>query len=316
MASPQEAQSPASSIASNDSSIFEEPSFDYHHDAQGNLLRTHKRKVARINTSSSPPTPNDSPLSARDSFPPQKIMMGSPSESDLVSLNSPNRRLSLTRSESAQSALSAAQADRDLERDSALQNARSFQRVASGPAIVVSNTAGPSYQSTANSIPKRLFPRRTADDILDQRQKRITDDHRARLMSSEREQQLIYPDEKENMARGQSYVPSVEEIYGTGSEIRSSTSNVAVSRIVPPLRPSHQQIGVVGLRDAARMRQLPPSNGRPNRLVKAPAVKHNFDKISELHSAEGRGSTPGEDTDPGTLSISCSLATLTLCRRG
>ncbi|KAF9049656.1 hypothetical protein BDZ89DRAFT_658844 [Hymenopellis radicata] len=305
-----EADSPgtASNGSNDDSSIYEDVSFEYNEDAEGNFIRISKGKPGRITTSSSPPTPYDSPLSGRDSYPPTKIILGATTESDLISLNSPVRRLSLTRSESAYSALSAPNADRDLERDSAPQ--RSFQRAASGPTIAISNTAASSHQLSAISIsgpPKRLYPRRTTEDLLDQRQKRTTDDQRARLMSSEREQQLTYPDEKENMARGQNHVPSVEEIYGTGSAVRSSASSIAPSRIVPPLRLSHQQTGSAAV--PARLRQLPSSaalNGRSNRLLKGSGVKHAFDKISEADSLEDDrnhgvhfDANPGEDTDPG-----------------
>ncbi|GLB38489.1 putative protein kinase superfamily protein [Lyophyllum shimeji] len=103
--------------ASDDSSIIDDLSFDYVFDAEGNYVRTSKGSSSKSNHSS-PPTPQDN-LPAQAPDPPLK-----PSPPPTA------RRTSLSRSESAHSALTSS-----TTTSSDAQLPRSFQRVASGPAL-------------------------------------------------------------------------------------------------------------------------------------------------------------------------------------
>ncbi|KAG5642666.1 hypothetical protein DXG03_002350 [Asterophora parasitica] len=101
---------------SDDSSIIDDLSFDYVFDNEGNYVRLSKGSSSKSNNSS-PPTPQDNLPQALD--PPLKPKLSPPQVA---------RRSSLSRSESAYPVLvSAPQSD--------VQPPRSFQRVASGPAL-------------------------------------------------------------------------------------------------------------------------------------------------------------------------------------
>ena len=122
---------------SDDSSIIDDLSFDYIIDPEGNLVKLvclSKDSSSKSNHSS-PPTPQEASLQPD---PPLK-----PPSPDL--LNSPVSRISFSRSESAFPVLSSG--------SSALQNekpARSFQRVASGPASMSTSYLAPTSASLLN----------------------------------------------------------------------------------------------------------------------------------------------------------------------
>jgi serine/threonine-protein kinase TTK/MPS1 len=123
---------------SDDSSIIDDLSFDYIIDSEGNLVRLSKGSSSKSNHSS-PPTPQEASLQ------PDLPLIKPPPSPDL--LNSPVSRISFSRSESAFPVLSSGSS-------SGPQNekpARSFQRVASGPAISMSTSnLAPTSASLSN----------------------------------------------------------------------------------------------------------------------------------------------------------------------
>ncbi|PBK97651.1 hypothetical protein ARMGADRAFT_647211 [Armillaria gallica] len=316
---PQERREPSTSPAStesSDSSLLADLSFDYVYDEDGNFVRLSKgspkshRQSAAYSPASSPLDiePSSAPVA---SSPLVNNVLGphGASDSDLVSLTSP-RPTSLTRSESAFPILNGnnvAAPERELDRDSAPSMARSFQRVASVPAIAM----GAASAST-NGGPKRVFPRRAVDEQQEARQKRNGDELRARLLSStaaESQGQLMFPDEKENIGRGGSDLQSVEELYG--SIARGSIDGTPAARLLALSRPAYASLSTgrpAGDLGSSRRRfsSSNSANGsRSSRIMKGSGKKHAVDRISELDQStddEAYGYEPVSDHghDDGT----------------
>ncbi|KAF9077613.1 hypothetical protein BDP27DRAFT_480579 [Rhodocollybia butyracea] len=183
--SPPTSRAPSSSPSSSESSILD-VSFDYNLDDKGNIVRNSKGS----GTSSLSTPPNDF-----------SFELPSP----------PPRRASLSRSESAYPVLNGpTTASSDREKPSGAP-ARSFHRVASGPipTTTVVDSAGP---------PIRTLPR-TRLEQYETRQKRHTDELRARLAST-----ALEFEEKENT------VPSADDLH--------SRPSASTSRSVVPTRPA------------------------------------------------------------------------------
>ncbi|KAK0464584.1 other/TTK protein kinase [Desarmillaria tabescens] len=297
---PQERREPSASPASTESSDSSELdlSFTYVYDDDGNFVRLSKGspKSQRQSAAYSPATsplevvPSSEPVASSPS-PNNVLGPHGASDSDLVSLTSP-RPPSLTRSESAFPILSGhnlVAPEREIDRDSAPSMARSFQRVASGPAIAMSIAS-----ASTNGGAKRLFPRRVVDELQEARQKRNGEELRARLLSStaadsQGQHLLSYPDEKENIGRG-SDLQSVEELYG--SSARAPIDDSPAARLLAASRPAYASLSSLsaGTRPvgdlASSRRRLSSSNSangnRNSRILKGSGKKHVVDRISEL----------------------------------
>ncbi|TFK74781.1 hypothetical protein BDN72DRAFT_631304 [Pluteus cervinus] len=219
----------SSSPPSDDSSIIDEVSFDFSFDQHGNYVRSSKGSAK--STNSSPPTPQDHPLAPAD--PPVKP----PSP---ILLNSPVRRSSLSRSESAFPILVGAS-----ERANA---PRQFTRVASGP------INPPATASTALSAVKpRPLPRRVGlDDVRPELQ------HRSRSTDSH------HHDEKENELEETPYLkrgsPPLSARLMTSSRVQLQARSSA-SMAVRSLADS-------AARNNPHSRQIMPAPSRAGRIPK------------------------------------------------
>ncbi|KAJ3841718.1 other/TTK protein kinase [Lentinula raphanica] len=238
-------RAPSVSPSSSESSIIDELSFDYDYDEAGNIVRN--SKGSRTSTQSFLSTPPTEVTNI------PKIDL--PKDS-----SPPLPRASLSRSESAYPVLNGpatASSDREKARGSSANPVRSFSRVASGPipTTTASESAGP---------PIRTLPRQ-----YDSRQKRHTEEIRARLASNEVE-------EKENT------VPPAEDFHGS-RPIASSSS----SRLMPPTRATYGSQSLGGLSrpliDAAQ--RVMSSSSRM--LLKGVGTKPQIDRISESESDGG-----------------------------
>ncbi|KAK0504051.1 other/TTK protein kinase [Armillaria luteobubalina] len=290
---PQERREPSASPAStesSDSSLLADLSFDYVYDEDGNFVRLSKGSP-KSHRQSAGYSPASSPLDTEPSLEPVASSLSvnnvlgphGASDPDVVSLTSP-RPTSLTRTESAFAILSSVAApERELDRDSAPSMVRSFQRVASVPAITMSTAS-----ASTNGAPKRKFPRRVVDEQQEARQKRNGEELRARLLSStaaDSQGQFIFPDEKENIGRGGG-LQSVEELYGSAA--RGSMDSTPAARLLAPSRPAHASLstGRPTCDLGTSRRRFSSSNSatasRSSRIMKGSGKKHAIDRISEL----------------------------------
>lgn len=292
MASPQESSPPptaahsrASSVSpySSESSIIDELSFDYGYDEEGNFVRNSKGSTSRTSPRSSLSTPPKD-LTGIDSseLPPAKSLQPSPSL----------RRASLSRSESAYPVLNGPSSERDRAQPHSANPARSFLRTASGP--IPTTTITSTTESTGPPI--RTLPRRI-DQTLEARQKRNTEELRARLASIEQE-------EKENICD----IPAVDSSRPASSvssralPSRSAYGSQSLGNVVRPLIDIPQRV----LSSSSRMV-----------LKGTGSTKPPIDRISEVVSATesddgddgyayGRGppvNIDGPDTDLGEQSV-------------
>ena len=304
---------------SDDSSIIDDLSFDYICDPDGNIVRLSKGSSSK-STYSSPPTP-------KEALQPDPPGLKPPSP-DLLA--SPVARISLSRSESAYSALTGGV----INSSSAAVNekpSRSFQRVASGPALSMGpSSVGPSYLApTASSLSK---PRVTARRIT-------TEDGRERQDSigATRTRQTLdanaYPyslqEEKENISESEEH-PFIQTASVAG-KLRSSPPLVtrsvsAASTRLPSARAAYLANGASSTNGrplaevplpqrGSHARQLLPAANRAGRIMKSNSASKyggsvsavNFDRISETDASDnelGGHHSPkaapagGDDTEP------------------
>ena len=190
---------------SDDSSVIDDLSFDYVFDHEGNYVRLSKGSSSKSNHSS-PPTPDNFPLQHPD--PPK--------------LSPPQRRSSLSRSESAHAALNVAPSD----------PARSFQRVTSGPALA--------------SHKARPFPRRVT---LEDKPRPVSASGPPR--PSRTADPSSYPHEKENILS----VDSDNHVHLHGHASKSTAAGAAarVGYPRPLLADSHQRQILPGPNRAGRI---------------------------------------------------------------
>lgn len=280
------AASSTRSTPSSDESCLD-VSFNYVVDEDGNLVRF--SKGSSRSDGSSPPTPSDLHL-------PESPALSKPVATG--HLVSPVTRASLSRSESAFPVLSNANMDHPSHYTD--RPARSFQRVASGPA--------PSYLApTASSLAK---PRTAA--------RRVTlEDDRERVKSaSSWSRQTLDPaahplqEEKENISESddQPYLPTSSKQRSSPPLVTRSTSSAAPSRVAQARSaylaggssstngrladlPTHK-------RDP-HARQIQPGLNRPGRVVKTatttPASKY---AASHLDGDASENDRPGERHSP------------------
>ncbi|KAJ3802528.1 other/TTK protein kinase [Lentinula aff. detonsa] len=248
------ARAPSVSPSSSESSIIDELSFDYDYDEEGNIVRNSKgSRTSPHSFLSTPPTEVSS--MAKLDFP--------------KSSSPPLQRTSLSRSESAYTVLNGpatASSDRERAHGSSANPARSFHRVASGPIPTTTPT-------TAESVgpPIRTMPRQ-----YEARQKRHTEEIRARIASTELE-------EKENA------VPPVDDVHGT----RPTSSTSSSSRLMPPTRATYGSQSLGGLSrpliDTAQ--RVMSSSSRM--LLKGTGAKPQINRISESESDGGEDAYAG-----------------------
>ena len=305
---------------SDDSSIIDDLSFDYICDPDGNIVRLSKGSSSK-STHSSPPTP-------KEALQPDPPGLKPPSP-DLLS--SPVARISLSRSESAYSALTGAV----IGSSTAAVNekpSRSFQRVASGPALSMGpSSLGPSYLApTASSLSKpRVAARRITMEDGRERQDSIGASRTRQTLDAN-----SYPyslqEEKENISESEEHpfiqtaavavklrnspplvtrsvsaastrLPSARAAYLANGA--SSTSGRPLAEVPLPQRGSHA-------------RQLLPAANRAGRIMKSSSASKygssvsaiNFDRISETDASDneylGGNHSPkaapagGDDTEP------------------
>lgn len=266
------------SPSSSESSIIDELSFDYDYDEEGNIVRNSrgsKSKVSPLSSFSSTP-PKDLTGTDNSDLQPPKSLHPSPSL----------RRASLSRSESAYPVLNGPtthSSDRDRAQPLSANPVRSFHRTASGPITTATESAGP---------PIRTIPRRM-DPSAEARQKRNTEELRAKLAS-------IGQEDKENIHD----IPAVEDLYAsrpaaTSSSralpIRSAYGSQSLGNVSRPLLEVPQRV----LSSSSRM------------VLKGTGCKPQIDRISEAGSATesdggeeayatySRGPVENIDTDTG-----------------
>ncbi|KAF7422588.1 Dual-specificity kinase, spindle pole body (SPB) duplication and spindle checkpoint function [Pleurotus ostreatus] len=299
----------SSSTSSDDSSIIDDLSFEYVFDDEGNYVRLSKGGSAKSNHST-PPTPAD--RLPRDSDPPpsQPNLLLQVKPPSPISLNSPIRRGSLSRSESAYPVLNGPGVLPSDRVNSAAATARSFQRVASGPALIKSATS-----FAGQSQPKgRLVPRRvTMEDQEPQSRKSFEDLH-----IHNDEEPRLKQEEKENRLDPSEY-PYVLAIAAASARRNSpplatrSTSlsgmqsrGAGLSRLLPATRP----LADVPVPQRASDFQILPGPNRPGRILKglgSAAAKFSaasgFGRISETEASVNDSGDrqqvayPNDDTD-------------------
>ncbi|KAF8827701.1 hypothetical protein HHX47_DHR4000341 [Lentinula edodes] len=254
-------RAPSVSPSSSESSVIDELSFDYDYDEAGNIVRNSKgSRTSPQSFLSTPPT--DTSGVSRLELP--------------KSSSPPLRRASLSRSESAYPVLNGpatASSDREKVHSSSANPARSFHRAASGPipSATTADSAGP---------PIRTLPRTRIDNQYEARQKRHTEEVRARLASIELE-------EKENA------VPIVDDLYGS----RPAASTSSSSRLVPPTRATYGSQSLGGLSRPLIDAPQRVMSSSSRMLLKGTGTKPQIDRISEA-GTEGE-SDGGEDAYAG-----------------
>lgn len=299
---------------SDDSSIIDDLSFDYICDPDGNIVR-----LSKGSSHSSPPTP-------KEALQPDPPGLKPPSP-DLLA--SPIARISLSRSESAYSALTGAV----IGSSSAVVNekpSRSFQRVASGPALSIGpSSLGPSYLApTASSLSKpRVAARRITMEDGRERQDSISAP-RTRQTLDANSYAYSLQEEKENISESEEH-PFIQTA-SVAVKLRSSPPLVtrsvsAASTRVPSARAAYLANGASSTsgrpltevpQRGSHARQLLPAVNRAARIMKSSSASKygsstsavNYDRISEadasdneqlgaLHSPKA-APAGGDDTEP------------------
>ena len=289
---------------SDDSSVIDDLSFDYIIDSEGNLVRLSKGSSSKSNHSS-PPTPKDASLQPDSLKPPSPDL-----------LNSPDSRISFSRSESAflPSGLST---DSQNEKP-----ARSFQRVVSGPAIAMSA----SYLApTASSLSKpHVASRRiTMEESRDYHE--INSSSRTRQIHEPNLNSRALQEEKENISESDEH-PHIQTAMAAVKQRNSpplATRLVSSSSSrVPPARAAYLSNGastasgrpLTDIQRGSRSRQIMPGPNRAGRIMKSTsaskysssAVHPSFDRISERETSDSeqadyyspvRLAVNGDDTD-------------------
>lgn len=316
-ASPEAANTPTS----DESSIIEDLSFDYIFDDAGNIVRL--SKGSSKSNHSSPPTP-------------QEVLKPDPPgpKSPSPDLLSPVGRVSLSRSESAFPVLLGAGAGTSST-TAAAQNdkpARSFQRVASGPAI--SSTS--SYLApTVSSLSKpRVAARRITMEDARERHDSIGASRAARQTLDSNINAYTLQEEKENIneADDHPYLLSTaaatsklqprnspplvtRSVSSTAARVTAaraylvngSSSTSAISRPLEVAVPQRERVPPV-----PHPRQIMPGPNRAGRIMKSTSASKyslsNYDRISEVESSDnehggGRQSPMGiptadDETEP------------------
>ncbi|PPQ65143.1 hypothetical protein CVT24_011038 [Panaeolus cyanescens] len=292
---------------SDESSIIDDLSFDYIFDEAGNFVRLSKGSSAKSNHSS-PSTPSEEALD-----PPPAPKSPSP---DLP--ESPIPRISLSRSESAFPVLSGNGVGTSTSAVTQEKHpARSFQRVASGPA----SSSTPSYLApTASSLSKpRTVPRRiTMEESKDRHEGLASSRARPTLDGHHYGLQ----EEKENISESDDY-PHPQAV-SLSQKNRNSPPLASRSVSSSRLGTSRSLYGTsstsgAGSRPLAEL-QLAQRNPhlkiisgptRPGRVMKSVSaskyggttgVNTGFDRISEGDMSEGEHPydipLPGDDTEP------------------
>lgn len=289
---------------SDDSSIIDDLSFDYIIDQEGNFVRLSKGLSSKSNHSS-PPTPQEASLQPD---PPLK-----PPSPDL--LTSPVTRISLSRSESAFAVLSSGSS-------TGAQNekpVRSFQRVASGPAIAMSA----SYLApTASSLSKpRAAPRRiTMEDSRDRHEANGPSRTRQTIDSNVLSHTL--QEEKENISESDEY-PHIQTamvaVKQRSSPPLATRSVSSSSSRMPAARAAYLANG--GTTASGRpltdmplsqrgTRQIMPGPNRAGRIMKSTsaskyststAIALGFDRIAERETSDSEQA--GDYYSPARLTV-------------
>ena len=291
---------------SDDSSIIDDLSFDYIIDPEGNLVRLSKGSSSKSNHSS-PPTPQETSLQP-------DLPLIKPPSPDL--LNSPVSRISFSRSESAFPVLSSgSSAGSQNERP-----ARSFQRVASGPAISMS-TSYLAPTSASHSNPRAASRRIAMEDSKDFHE--VNSSLRTRQTAEPNSRTL--QEEKENISESEEH-PLIQSamaaLKNRGSPPLATRSVSSSSSRVPPARAAYLTNGastasgrpLTDIQRGSRSRQIMPGPNRAGRIMKSTsaskyngsAVHPSFDRISERETSDNeqadyyspiRLTVNGDDTD-------------------
>lgn len=271
----------SSTPSSDDSSVIDDLSFDYVVDGEGNFVRLSKGSSSKSNYSS-PPTPQEA---LQPDLPPNLKPPASPS--DL-----PISRISLSRSESAFPILTGGSA--------ALQNdkpTRSFQRVASGPAL----SAPGSYLASTTSLSKpRTIPRRVT---MEEHGDRSDANGASRLRQTLESAAYALQEEKENISEPDEnpYAPSIanKRRHSPPLATRSVPSSRAPRTAYSGSAASRPLAEVPVPQRGSHARQIMPGPNRAGRIMKssskygATASAAPFDRISEHEASEGEY-TPGD----------------------
>ncbi|KAF4577158.1 Dual-specificity kinase, spindle pole body (SPB) duplication and spindle checkpoint function [Pleurotus pulmonarius] len=279
-----------SSTPSDDSSVIDDLSFDYVFDADGNYVRLSKGGSAKSNHSS-PPTPADRLPRDSDPLPTQPNLLLQVKPPSPISLNSPVRRGSLSRSESACPVLNGPGMLPSERVNPAANAARSFQRVASGPALIKSATS-----LAGQSQPKgRLIARRvTMEDQEPQSRKQLEDlhihnDDEPRLKQEEKENRLDPSEDPYVLAIAAAAKRNSPPLASRSTSLSGIQSRgTGLSRLLPTARP----LADVPVPQRASDFQILPGPNRPGRILKglgSAAAKFSaasgFGRISETEAS-------------------------------
>ncbi|KAH7884973.1 hypothetical protein F5I97DRAFT_1306508 [Phlebopus sp. FC_14] len=305
-----------STSPSDDSSLIE-LSFDYELNSAGNYVRVSKGS-ARSN-GSSPPTPHeilfDGPLAPKPSSPPLSSAQAvsyaytKPPSPTLLNSPAPARRNSLSRSESAYSAHHSVPPDHRAQTLLTGTSARSFQRVASGPAAITP-WAQPSLRAPASNGPRGTGRK------LGRPQRVPLDDYRQQQAEERGEWGPHIQEEKENIlavssdAEGMSSDSAPRRVSPRLASRSASLSQVdgrAISGL--PTRAYGSSVSVSGTNPVARPplqpgRQIMPGPNRAVRVLmgaKYGVGSGGFEKINEHEGSESEAGVDyaGEETDTG-----------------
>ncbi|KAK2465247.1 hypothetical protein APHAL10511_002601 [Amanita phalloides] len=286
---------------SDDSSVIDDLSFDYIFDDNGGYIRLSKGSSKSQN---SPPTPNETSL--HTDLPP-----------------SPPSRPSLSRSESAY--LPPSGTDKP--------NARSFQRVASGPALSLTPNLPPAAVSKTRALSRRA----TSEDVNREQDARKVDlpGHIRPQLDSHN----MHQEEKENVSEVEEaayHPPSNRQRHSPPQLSRSVVSSLRSSYQHHPSRMAHASQANSANRPpdtsqrASHPRQVLPGPNRAGRVVKLAgsnavllAPKHSssssgIDRIAEHEGSESEFGTsdpqpqitPGEETDTGEDEVAVDPASI------
>lgn len=294
-----------STPTSDDSSIIEDLSFEYVQNDAGEYVRLSKGS-SKSNVSS-PPTPTESPLQ-----PDQPVHLKPPSPS---SLESPTGRGTLSRSESAFPVLLGSGANSE-------RPARSFQRVASGPAISMTPSyAAPTAASKARPTTRRVTLEENRDRLdaaYSSLRTRQTLDSNANANTLQEEKENISESDEHPYAlpvinKPQRYSPplSSRSIASSRALPNRVTYSVSTSNIGPSSRPLADV--PVPQRERPNPRQILPGPNRAGRIMKsAPLSKlgasaslpaSSFDRPAETDSGDSDYNHGGDAHSPIGIAI-------------
>jgi len=298
--------------SSSDDSFISELSFDYTLDDEGNPVRLNKSSTSKLNNTSSPPTPQDSPPEnahpSDHSPPPPSPLQLYQTHKKPPSPTPLNSARSLLRSESEQTFLNKDAIGQSSTSESTF---RSFQRVASGSQSVTTPGGANSYVNPSLSMGVKAR-RVTIEEHKEQdaRNRLHIEEIRARIEEDMRSQE-----EKENLISSNS---GIDEAPGTSSGLPSTSKRgspplasrlVPASQRAPPAFPP-RATAYTEQSDVRPLSEVPfPQRDHRGRKLKNAKFGSNFstgfNRIEEVEGSESEAGVEntGEEVDTGVVPL-------------